>query len=254
MNMAHGTEAILAGELRSELNTSEEAILMDKRDNHVCTRSKSRYVLRKRRRDELVSDSEQGSEEKIVRRPVDSSESRADKEHLEKGNQENSRPISENSWRSRCGRKRKYFGQDSIRKGATNRERNRFNAMQEAFEELRKVIPKEQQPKIGRLSKFATLKLATAHIKMLENTLEGTDRLDEMNQWSTLKVLEHKNTSQDGTVINRRSELSNDELYIGDFTDILCAAEENEGLNCYDELRIDSPMEVYTSINTILIR
>ena len=254
MNVVHEAGAILARELTSELNSSEEVILVDKRGDHVCKRSKPRYVLRKRRQDRLVLDSEQDSEEKIAKRSDDLSDSGTDKEHQEKGNQENSRPISENSWRSRCGRKRKYFGQESIRKGATNRERNRFNAIQEAFEELRKVIPKEQHPKVGRLSKFATLKLATAYITMLGNALEGTEKIDEMNQWGTLKVLEHKNSSQDDSILNRRSELGNEELYIGDFTDILYATDENEGLNCYDELRMDSPMECYTSVNAILIR
>ena len=257
MSLAHAKEGISYKEIRQGTANCDEVVLMDKNENHVCEARKARYALRKRKYTKLVLESENGYKENAAQRLDNVTESSTDTEHHEKGNQENSKPSSQNSWRSRCGRKRKYFGQDSIRQGATKRERNRFGIIQGAFDELRRAIPKEQQPKYGKLSKFATLKLATAYISLLADALQVREAIDEANDLATLEMLGYKRydeASQSEAFSSTRSKLRDDEIYTGDFTDILHAAEESEAFECYDEIEMQSPMEYNTNINSLFIR
>ena len=257
INLAHAKEGITYKEVRQGTADCEEVVLMDKNESHVCEPSEARYALRKRKYEKLVLDSENGFKENAAQRIDNGTESIAATEHHKKGNQENTKPSPQNSWRSRCGRKRKYFGQDSIRQGATKRERNRFGIIQEAFDELRKAIPKEQQPTDGKLSKFATLKLATAYISLLAEALEVAETIDEANDLATLEVLgynRYDDSGQSETLSSSRPKLRDDEIYTGDFTDILHAAEEIESYECYDEFEIQSPMENKANINSLQIR
>ncbi|XP_064624081.1 neurogenic differentiation factor 6-like [Lineus longissimus] len=59
------------------------------------------------------------------------------------------------------------------RNGATERERNRMHMLNEAFEELRKVVPKSNLSEHQKLSKIATLKLAIHYISALANILRS---------------------------------------------------------------------------------
>ena len=248
------TGAISARKLRPEEHSSEEDVLLDKNTNYICKRSKPWYALRKRKPSKFKSDSTVDCKEKAPNGQEDSSKDISEEENRLQGNQENSNPSSKKCWRSRCGRKRKYFGQDSIRQGATKRERNRFNIIQDAFEELRKVIPKEQYPKEGKLSKFATLKLAIAYISLLGNALEAAEKMDDTNHWCALKVQECEDSAQNDKARYTMSRLDDDELFTGDFTDILRAAEENESLDWYEAVMKHGPMEYYANANTFLIR
>ena len=55
----------------------------------------------------------------------------------------------------------------------TIRERNRMHALNEAFDELRRVVPKANLYDHQRLSKIATLRLAIHYINCLTQILDG---------------------------------------------------------------------------------
>ena len=61
-----------------------------------------------------------------------------------------------------------------IRFGATVRERTRMHVLNEAFDELRKVIPKSNLSDHQKLSKIATLRQAIQYIDALVRTLESS--------------------------------------------------------------------------------
>ena len=56
---------------------------------------------------------------------------------------------------------------DPFRNGATLRERNRMHILNDAFDELRKMVPKSNLNEHQRLSKIATLRLAILYINRL---------------------------------------------------------------------------------------
>ncbi|KAK2190771.1 hypothetical protein NP493_69g03019 [Ridgeia piscesae] len=60
------------------------------------------------------------------------------------------------------------------RHGATQRERNRMHALNEAFDRLRNVVPKSNLSDHQKLSKIATLRLAIHYITALSGTLRST--------------------------------------------------------------------------------
>ncbi len=60
------------------------------------------------------------------------------------------------------------------RDGATERERNRMHMLNDAFDELRKVVPKSNLSEHQRLSKIATLRLAIHYISALTSILKST--------------------------------------------------------------------------------
>lgn len=60
---------------------------------------------------------------------------------------------------------------DMVRLGATVRERNRMHMLNDAFDELRKVVPKSNLGEHQKLSKIATLRLAIRYISSLTKTL-----------------------------------------------------------------------------------
>ena len=61
-----------------------------------------------------------------------------------------------------------------IRVGATVRERTRMHVLNEAFDELRKVIPKSNLSDHQKLSKIATLRQAIQYIDALVRTLKSS--------------------------------------------------------------------------------
>ena len=61
-----------------------------------------------------------------------------------------------------------------IRVGATVRERTRMHVLNEAFDELRKVIPKSHLSDHQKLSKIATLRQAIQYIDALVRTLKSS--------------------------------------------------------------------------------
>lgn len=211
-----------------ERQNSKEAVLATKNGNHVWERSKEEFELRKRR----SADSQHAKE-------TDSSLSDIDERKLSEGisDEENTKPFANKKWRSRCGRKRKYFGHASERQGATRREHKRFRIIQEAFEDLRQVIPKAHLPKYGKLSKYATLKLAATYISLLSNELASSDKMDNIRQdLNAFEASGHGNQYQSDTSCSSASGISENELFKGDFTDILCAAEDGEGADFNDEI------------------
>lgn len=59
-----------------------------------------------------------------------------------------------------------------FRNGATLRERNRMHVLNDAFDDLRKIVPKTNLSEHQRLSKIATLRLAIQYIAGLTNLLQ----------------------------------------------------------------------------------
>jgi hypothetical protein len=76
-------------------------------------------------------------------------------------------------------RHRKYIHLRSSRECATARERSRMHSLNDGFDELRKVIPKTNYSGEEKLSKIATLRLASHYIaalsRILEKPLDQTD-------------------------------------------------------------------------------
>ena len=61
-----------------------------------------------------------------------------------------------------------------FRNGATLRERNRMHILNDAFDELRKIVPKSNLSEHQRLSKIATLRLAIHYISALTKILQNS--------------------------------------------------------------------------------
>lgn len=61
-----------------------------------------------------------------------------------------------------------------FRNGATLRERNRMHILNEAFDNLRKIVPKTNLSEHQRLSKIATLRLAIHYISALTRILQSS--------------------------------------------------------------------------------
>lgn len=63
---------------------------------------------------------------------------------------------------------------EKIRECATERERNRMHALNDAFDSLRQVVPKTNLNDSQKLSKIGTLKLAIQYISALTNVLRSS--------------------------------------------------------------------------------
>ncbi|XP_071107302.1 uncharacterized protein [Haliotis cracherodii] len=63
---------------------------------------------------------------------------------------------------------------DIQREGATERERTRMHMLNDAFDSLRKVVPKSNLSEHQKLSKIATLRLAIHYISALASILKST--------------------------------------------------------------------------------
>ncbi|XP_052829165.1 heart- and neural crest derivatives-expressed protein 1 [Octopus bimaculoides] len=63
---------------------------------------------------------------------------------------------------------------DSSREGATERERTRMHMLNDAFDDLRRVVPKSNLSEHQKLSKIATLRLAIHYISALASILKST--------------------------------------------------------------------------------
>ncbi|KAI0987349.1 hypothetical protein GJ496_001421 [Pomphorhynchus laevis] len=83
---------------------------------------------------------------------------------------------------------------DVSRDGATVRERNRMHHLNQAFEELRKVIPKSTAFEHRKLSKIATLRLAIHYISTLTQILHHCGGLEPVTTVS-IPSLKRKCTS-----------------------------------------------------------
>jgi len=59
------------------------------------------------------------------------------------------------------------------RGGATERERNRMHVLNDAFDYLRRVVPRTNLSEHQKLSKIATLKLAIQYIDALNRILQS---------------------------------------------------------------------------------
>lgn len=64
--------------------------------------------------------------------------------------------------------------ESEFRNGATLRERNRMHILNDAFDELRKIVPKTNLSEHQRLSKIATLRLAIQYIAGLTKLLQNS--------------------------------------------------------------------------------
>ena len=223
--------------LKGRPKKKRETVLGDKNGSHRGELEDKRYSLRKRKRVKILDDSDaelefgppKAKKTLLVDKGLQTGANGAEREtERATENQENSSPILKQNWRSRCGRKRKYFGEQSIRQGATKRERKRFNIISKAFEELRNVLPKEQINNDAKLSKFATLTLATKYISFLANALQSKDKMETLrNELNDGVVFRCESPLHSDSGCSSGPGLSEDELYTGDFTDILCAEEEN---------------------------
>lgn len=98
-------------------------------------------------------------------------------------------------------RLRRYPHLRSNRDCATVRERNRMHKLNRAFEELRKVIPKESYDGEEKLSKIATLRLAIHYISVLANILEQ-DSGDESEKDETQPTNKRQRLSDEETSSN----------------------------------------------------
>lgn len=63
---------------------------------------------------------------------------------------------------------------EKLRECATERERNRMHALNDAFDSLRQVVPKTSVNDSQKLSKIGTLKLAIQYISALTNVLRNS--------------------------------------------------------------------------------
>lgn len=82
-------------------------------------------------------------------------------------------PYSQYAYGYQSHRKRKPL-MHSDRGGATLRERNRMHMLNDAFENLRRVVPKSNLSEHQKLSKIATLRLAIHYIRALSSILKST--------------------------------------------------------------------------------
>ena len=71
------------------------------------------------------------------------------------------------------GNRRTSKNYEASRIGATERERTRMHMLNDAFDELRKVVPRSNLSEHQKLSKIATLKLAIHYISALSSTLKS---------------------------------------------------------------------------------
>jgi len=94
----------------------------------------------------------------------------------------------------------------SNRDCATVRERNRMHKLNRAFEELRKVIPKESYDGEEKLSKIATLRLAIHYISVLANVLEkDSEDESERDEHETEPASKRQRLSDEETSSNTSS-------------------------------------------------
>jgi len=63
---------------------------------------------------------------------------------------------------------------EKLRECATERERNRMHALNDAFDNLRQAVPKNNLTEQQKLSKIGTLKLAIQYISALTNVLRSS--------------------------------------------------------------------------------
>lgn len=66
------------------------------------------------------------------------------------------------------------YSQEMAENGATERERTRMHLLNDAFDDLRKVVPKSNLSEHQKLSKIATLRLAIGYIAALTSTLKNS--------------------------------------------------------------------------------
>lgn len=103
-------------------------------------------------------------------------------------------------------RLRRYPHLRSNRDCATVRERNRMHKLNRAFEDLRKVIPRESYDGEEKLSKIATLRLAIHYINVLANILEqDSGDESEKDEYETEPTSKRQRLSDEETSSNTSS-------------------------------------------------
>ncbi|XP_021346711.1 neurogenic differentiation factor 1-like [Mizuhopecten yessoensis] len=76
--------------------------------------------------------------------------------------------------RNSSSQKTKEVPADTVREGATERERLRMHSLNDAFDSLRRVVPKSNLSDHHKLSKIATLRLAIHYIAALGGILKNS--------------------------------------------------------------------------------
>ncbi|XP_033738294.1 neurogenic differentiation factor 1-like [Pecten maximus] len=79
-----------------------------------------------------------------------------------------------NQGQRNCSNKKSRDVPDLIREGATERERQRMHSLNDAFDNLRRVVPKSNLSDHHKLSKIATLRLAIHYIAALGGILKSS--------------------------------------------------------------------------------
>ncbi|XP_078383646.1 uncharacterized protein LOC144666156 [Oculina patagonica] len=147
-------------------------------------------------------------------------------------------------------RLRRYPHLRSNRDCATVRERNRMHKLNRAFEELRKVIPKESYDEEEKLSKIATLRLAIHYISVLANILEQDSEKDEDEIEPTNKRqrLSDEETSSNTSSTEFGSQCSPEGVFFNE--SFWCGTlEEFVGPHC-EELSLTDALEAYSISNS----
>ncbi|XP_068220924.1 neurogenic differentiation factor 2-like [Palaemon carinicauda] len=127
------------------------------------------------------------------------------------------------------------------RKTANARERYRMKQINSAFENLRGVLPSwvcSRRPP-SDMTKIATLKLASAYIRSLQDILDGKDPSDTCS-WVLSALLEDSNSNSQQDVPNLKGTSANDKCQFAtqpdsdpntDLVSLLCAPPESGGIS-----------------------
>eukprot|EP00794_Sanderia_malayensis_P012296 gene12296-13564_t len=238
----------------SERNGRKRKRTLKENDNYICNvdkdKTKSRRTTSSKRRkveggefQKITTTRKEKSENVTTRKEYNIEDVNCDID-ISKGKKDvdgKSEVKCKENWRSRCGRKRKYHGQASARQGATKRERNRFQGMKQALDALKKLIPKAQHPSYGRLSKYATLKLAAKYIAVLTdavNAFETTKggKCDAGYESGGSEGPSSASSPQSEESSSRICILEKDELFTGSFEDVMFQDGEGSDDDCLLEL------------------
>jgi hypothetical protein len=97
---------------------------------------------------------------------------------------------------------------DLSRNGATLRERNRMHILNDAFDDLRKIVPKSNLSEHQRLSKIATLRLAIHYIGTLTKVLQNTGGILPLSP-SLLPITPRRRRRKKNAINNEHTGMNN---------------------------------------------
>jgi hypothetical protein len=95
----------------------------------------------------------------------------------------------------------------SSRNGATVRERNRMHILNDAFDDLRKIVPKSNLSEHQRLSKIATLRLAIHYIGALTKILQNSGGLKPVDP-SLLPVTPRRRRRKKAAIVEAQNAIN----------------------------------------------